>query len=258
MELEGKVALITGGGGGIGAGMAEAFAEKGMRFVLADLDSDRARTEAARFGDKALALALDVTSLDSWSAAREQAIDRFGQVDVLCNNAGVSIAWNALTDVQPDEFDLAMKVNVYGVFNGIKTFGADMIARKAGHIVNTSSFNGLISMPVMGPYSASKFGVTALSVALRGEMAPHGVGVSTVYPGATRSGMTAAIGERYKDRMRTQQIMEPVWIGRAVVAAIENNRAHVISHPNLKPAFDAWIKELDDSFGEPADPDYLT
>lgn len=257
MELAGKVAFISGGGGGIGVGMAEAFAEKGMRFVLADLDAERASSAAARFGDRALAVALDVTSPESWRAARGAAIARFGQVDVLCNNAGVSIAWNALTEVPPEEFDLAMKVNVYGVFHGVQTFGPDMISRKSGHIVNTSSFNGLISMPVMGPYSASKFGVTALSVALRGEMAPHGVGVSTVYPGATRSGMTEAIGARYKDRMRTQAIMEPVWVGRAVVAAIEANRAHVISHPNLKPAFDAWISELDESFGAPADPNYL-
>lgn len=256
MELNGKVAFITGGGGGIGEGMAQAFAEKGMQFVLADLDRGRAEAEAAKYGDEALALALDVTSLDSWAAARERALERFGQVDVLCNNAGVSIAWAPLVDVPPDDFDLAIRVNLYGVYYGVKTFGPDMVARKSGHVVNTSSFNGLISMGTMGPYSASKFAVTALSVALRQEMAPHGVGVSTVYPGATRSGMTSAIAARYKDVMRTQNIMEPVWIGRAVAAAIERNQPHIISHPDLRPSWDAWIAELAASFGEPADPDY--
>jgi NAD(P)-dependent dehydrogenase (short-subunit alcohol dehydrogenase family) len=108
MDLAGRVAFITGGGGGIGAGMAEAFAEKGMRFVLADIDGKRASDEAARFGERALALELDVTLPESWQAARKRAIDRFGQVDVLCNNAGVSIAWNALIDVSPEEFDLAV------------------------------------------------------------------------------------------------------------------------------------------------------
>ena len=256
MDLMGKVAFITGGAGGIGVGMAEAFAEKGMRFVLADIDGERAQEAADSFGACALGLDLDVTSLESWQVAREQALARFGQVDVLCNNAGVSVAWSSLVDIPTEDFDLAIKVNLYGVFNGVKTFGPDMVGRRSGHIVNTASFNGLISMPTMGPYSASKFGVTALSVAMRGEMAPHGVGVSTVYPGATRSGMTKALGERYPDRMNTRSIMEPVWVGRAVVMDIENNRAHVISHPNLKPAFDAWIGELDAAFGEPADPDY--
>ena len=256
MELNDKVAFITGGGGGIGEGMAEAFAEKGMKLVLADLDQERAEAEAGKYGERALALELDVTSPDSWASARGKAIERFGQVDVLCNNAGVSIPWNPLVNVPIEEFDLAVKVNLYGVYYGVRTFGLDMIARKSGHIVNTSSFNGLLSVATMAPYSASKFGVTALSAALRQEMAPYGVGVSTVYPGATRSRMTSAIQERYKDVMRSQNIMEPVWIGRAVVKAIEQNKAHVISHPGLKPAWDGWMEELAASFGEPADPNY--
>lgn len=256
MELNDKVAFITGGGGGIGIGLAQAFAEQGMRLVLADLDEAAARTAAEPFGDRAIALKLDVTSLWNWSEAREQTAKHFGPIDVLCNNAGVSIAWNALVDVPPEDFDRAMQINLYGVYNGVKTFGPEMIARKSGHIVNTSSFNGLISMGTMGSYSASKFGVTALSVALRQEMAEHGIGVSTIYPGATRSRMVTDIGERYADRIKSQLFMEPLWIGRAVVAAIKANAPHVISHPNLKPAFDAWTAELMASFGEPADPNY--
>jgi NAD(P)-dependent dehydrogenase (short-subunit alcohol dehydrogenase family) len=256
MELNGKVAFITGGGGGIGEGIAEAFAEQDMKLVLADLDQGRAQAQADKYGDGAFALKLDVTSLDSWAAARAEALGRFGQVDVLCNNAGVSIPWNPLVDVPVEEFDLAIKVNLYGVYFGVKTFGPHMMARRSGHIVNTSSFNGLLSMGPMGPYSASKSGVTALSVSLRQEMAAYGVGVSTVYPGATRSRMTSSIQERHKDVMRTRKIMEPVWIGRAIVKAIEQNEAHIISHPNLRPAWDAWVGELAASFGEPADPDY--
>lgn len=256
MELAGKTAFITGGGGGIGEGLAEAFAEKGMRIVLADLDLGRAEAAAARYGEDALGLRLDVRSMESWKLAKEAALDRFGQVHVLCNNAGVSIGWNALVDVPPEEFELAFEVNVFGVYNGVKTFGPAMVARKSGHIVNTSSFNGLISMGRMGPYSASKFAVTALSVALRQEMAPHGVGVSTVYPGATRSHMSSEIFARHADLVRDQELMEPVWIGRAVVAAIEQNKPHVISHPALKPAYDAWTDEVLGSFGEPAQPGF--
>lgn len=256
MELAGRTAFITGGGGGIGEGLAEAFVEKGMRIVLADLNLDRAEAEAAKYSEDAVGLSLDVRSLDSWTRAREAALDRFGQVDVLCNNAGVSIGWNALVDVPPADFELAFQVNVFGVYNGVKTFGPDMVARKSGHIVNTSSFNGLVSMGRMGPYSASKFAVTALSVALRQEMAAHGVGVSTVYPGATRSNMTSDIFARHADTVRSQKLMEPVWIGRAVVSAIEQNRPHVISHPALKPAYEAWTDEVLGAFGEPAEPGF--
>lgn len=257
MEVAGKTAFITGGGGGIGTGLAQAFAEKGMKLVLADLDLDRAESEAARFGADAMGLKIDVASPESWELAKQAALARFGAVDVLCNNAGVSILWNALADVPPEDFERAFRVNVFGVYNGVKAFGPDMVARKSGHIVNTSSFNGLLSIGMMGPYSASKFAVTALSVALRQEMAPHGVGVSTIYPGATRSFMTSEIFERYPDLVRTQKVMEPVWIGRAVITAIERNEPHIISHPALKPAYEAWISEVLESFGEPAQPDYL-
>lgn len=256
MELNGKIAFITGGGGGIGTGLAQAFAEKGMRLVLADLDEESARCAVEPFGDQAIALTLDVTSLQSWSDAREKTASHFGPPDVLCNNAGVSIPWQPLIDLSPEQFDHAIKANLYGVYNGIKTFAPDMIARRSGHIVNTSSFNGLIAMGTMGGYSASKFAVTGLSVALRQEMAEHGIGVSTVYPGATKSRMLSAIEDRHAKRMRSQVAMEPLWIGRAVVSAIENNAPHVISHPHLRPAYDAWVAELSASFGDPADPDY--
>lgn len=257
MDFSDRVAFITGGGGGIGSGMAEAFFERGMKLVLADLDFARAEEVAAGFGDNGMALALDVTSLESWAQARVRVRERFGEVDVLCNNAGVSIAWNALVDVPPEQFDLVMKVNLYGVYNGVKTFGPDMIARRSGHIVNTASFNGLISMGTMGPYSASKFGVTALSVALRQEMAAHGIGVSTIYPGATRSEMTRVAFERYGDIVRKQNLMEPVWIGRDVLRAIEEDRAHIITHPALKPAWDEWTSEVSGAFGDPSEPGFV-
>jgi NAD(P)-dependent dehydrogenase (short-subunit alcohol dehydrogenase family) len=256
MELNGKVAFITGGGGGIGEGMAEAFVEKGMRVVLADIDQAKAQAVAKRFGDAAMAVELDVTSLHSWALARERALAHFGEVDVLCNNAGISIKWQPLVDLDPELFDRTIAINLKGVFNGVKTFGHDLIARKSGHIVNTSSLNGLLSMGSMGPYAASKFAVTALTKALRDEMAPHGVGVTAVYPGLTRSGMSLDISKANEPHMKSMQMMEPVWLGRAVVRAIEINEPHVITHPSAKPALEAWQSELLGAFGEPAEPGY--
>lgn len=256
MELNGKAAFITGGGGGIGEGMAEAFVERGMRVVVADIDHAKARAVAEKLGDAAMAVELDVTSLHGWALARERALAHFGEVDVLCNNAGISIRWQPLVDLDPDDFARTIDINLKGVFNGVKTFGHDLIARKSGHIVNTSSLNGLLSMGRMGAYAASKFAVTALTKALRDEMAPHGVGVSAVYPGLTRSGMSTDISKTNEAHMRSMQMMEPIWLGRAVVRAIEANAPHVITHPGAKPALEAWQAEIIAAFGEPAQPGY--
>jgi NAD(P)-dependent dehydrogenase (short-subunit alcohol dehydrogenase family) len=260
MELAGKIAFITGGGGGIGGGMAEAFAENGMKIVLADIDLDQAQQQAAALpaGTDALAIQLDVTSLDSWAAARQAALDRFGQVDVLCNNAGISVPWQPLVDVPPEDFERAIRINLFGVYYGVKTFGPDMIARKSGHICNTSSMNGLIAPAMMAPYSASKFAVTALTDSLRDEMAPHGVGVSALYPGLTRSNMSLATSQLDKAAVmpKSMRMMEPVWLGRAVVAAIQNGPPHIISHPDHKAAVQARFASVLDCFGEPAEPGY--
>jgi NAD(P)-dependent dehydrogenase (short-subunit alcohol dehydrogenase family) len=264
MKLKDKVAFVTGGGGGIGGGMAEAFAEQGMRVAVADIDLGAAQEQAGKLDCEALALEIDVTSLDSWAAARQAASAKFGQVDVLCNNAGISVAWKPLVDMAPETFDRAMKINVYGVFNGVKTFAPDMIGRGYGHICNTSSLNGLISNQTMATYSASKFAVTAMTDALRDELAPHGVGVSALYPGLTRSKMSLAVqpgGELFEDpkmaaMLKSMVMMEPVWLGRAVVKAIQDGTQHIISHPSAKPNVEAWFSEILASFGEPAEPGY--
>lgn len=256
MELAGTTAFITGGGGGIGEGLAEAFVEQGMNVVLADINADAAAVQAAKYGAAAIGLQLDVTSPASWDRAKLAALGRFGQVDVLCNNAGISLAWQPLIDVTPDDFARVFQVNTFSIHHGVRAFGPDMIARRRGHILNTSSFNGLISHGTMGPYSASKFAVTALTVALREEMAPHGIGVTAIYPGATRSLMSAEMFARHPDVIRKQRLMEPVWIGRAAVAAIRKNEPHIISHPALKPAYDSWVDEVLAAFREPAEPGY--
>jgi NAD(P)-dependent dehydrogenase (short-subunit alcohol dehydrogenase family) len=263
MQLAGKVAFISGGGGGIGVGMAEAFVEKGMSVVLADIDFDYARQAAAQFGDKALPLALDVVSLHSWTVARDAAVARFGAIDVLCNNAGISTPRLSLDQFPPDEFARVVAINVTGVHNGIVAFAGEMRARGAGHIVNTSSLNGLIPFGTFGAYSASKFAVLGLSDALRQELAPHGVGVSTLFPGLTRSRMSldpdVGADKGKIDRAALEaNMMEPVWLGRAVARAVEENRPYIITHPEYKPQLEARFREILDAFGEPAQPGYRT
>lgn len=257
MQLEGKVAFISGGGGGIGSGMAETFIEKGMSVVLADVQLDYAEAAADRLGDRALPLALDVTSLQSWAAARDAALAHFGQVDVLCNNAGVSTTWTPIDQFAPEEFERVMAVNVTGVFYGIRTFAGDMRARRLGHIVNTSSMNGLSPYRGLGAYSGSKFAVFGLSNALRDELAADGVGVSTLFPGLVRSrmSMNRASGVQGSGLAREAleaRMMDPLKVGHAVARAIESNAPYIVTHPEHKAQFEARCRALLEAFDEAA------
>lgn len=257
-QLEGKVAFITGGGGGIGFGIAQALAEKGMQLVLADVDIDHAREQAEALGEHAIAVELDVTSLESWNAAREQACARFGQVDVLCNNAGISHPREPLDQIPPSTFERVMAVNTTGVYNGVVTFADAMRQRRSGHIVNTSSLNGLLPFGTFAAYTASKFAVAGMSEALRAELAPFDVGVSILYPGLTRSRMSlgdAASGD-IPPEVIEQGMMDPIWVGRAVVKAIEENQLHIITHPEHRAVFEARMRDILEAHGEPAQPGF--
>ncbi|TCM20598.1 short-subunit dehydrogenase [Novosphingobium sp. PhB165] len=265
-NLQGKTVFITGGGGGIGGGMAQAFAERGARIVLADIDHGFAQEEAAKLPSdvEVFTLPLDVRSLEGWEAARVEAEARFGAVDVLCNNAGISTGFKPLFDVSPEEFERVMAINVTGVYNGIQTFGPAMAARGEGHIVNTSSMNGLSPFASFAAYSASKFAVLALSDALRDELAPQGVGVSTLFPGLTRSRMSEAdlgkvsAGDPARRAAIEANMMEAIWLGRAVVRAVENDEPYIVTHPDYREGVRARQERILAAFGEPAQPDYRT
>ena len=259
MDVAGKVVVVTGGGGGIGSGIVEAFVEKGAKVALTDINLDYAKAEAARIGGETIALAHDVTSPESWAEVKAAVEAAFGPVDVLCNNAGVALSFKPMETVSDAEFDRVMAINVKGVFLGCKLFMAEMKARGSGHIVNTSSVNGLLPHGTFAVYSASKFAVTGLSEALALELAPHGVGVSILYPGFTRSRMSEGQVPGLSDEqmaMLKSRMMEPIWLGRGVVKAVEENLLHIIPHPAHKPNLEARMDVLYAHYGEPAQPGY--
>lgn len=259
MDVAGKVILVTGGGGGIGAGITEAFAEKNAQVAITDINGEWAEAEAARIGRGAIAFQHDVTSPESWAEVKAGVEAAFGPVDVLCNNAGISLPFKPMEEITLDQFDRVMAINVRGVFLGCHLFMGEMKARGSGHIVNTSSVNGQLPHGTFACYSASKFALAALSESIRQELEPFGVGVSILYPGLTRSRMSEGQMADLPEEIRKAidgKMMEPIWLGRAVVRAVEENRLHIITHPDHLDALKARIDTLYSAFGEPAQPGF--
>jgi len=180
-----RVAVITGGAGGIGMALAAALARRGARLVLADLDAagvaDAARTLGAQ-GAQVLGVSTDVTDRAQVRALADAAIARFGAVHLVFNNAGVATVGDVL-DATPRDWEFAMGVNFWGVVHGVEVFAPMLVEQAAGgHIVNTASMAGLVGMQWLGIYCASKFAVVGLTESLHRELRASGIGVSVLCP----------------------------------------------------------------------------
>jgi len=186
MDYQGKVAVVTGGGSGIGRSLAHAFAKRGARIALADIEKpalDAVATELARAGTEVLALRVDVADSRQVAQLAESVYEAFGAAHVLCNNAGIGIG-GRVKDLSLEEWNWILRVNLFGVIHGLHAFLPHMLASgEPCHIVNTASLAGLVSMPGLAPYSASKYAVVAISEAPAMECAGSNVGVSVVCPG---------------------------------------------------------------------------
>lgn len=237
MDLsQAKHAFITGGASGLGLGMADALAKRGLNITIADINQDNLDAVLKTRGNQFRGIKLDTRDREGWAKAKAEAEAAFGPVDILCNNAGISPNGQTLADMDPESFDRILDINLVGIVNGVFAFAADMRERGRGHIVNTSSQAGLsTTVPGVGAYSIAKFGVTALSEALRTELEPHGVGVTALFPGYVKTGLAAntqALGgdvRQYSAAMPESDVT-PADVGEMVVEAIETNASHVVTH----------------------------
>ena len=190
-DFSGKTAFITGAGSGIGRALSERLAAEGCRLMLGDIDEASLRETARLLKDAGATVEtarLDVADRAAVEALAAQSIDRFGQVDLVFNNAGVWIA-DDVADMVYEDFDWLMNINFWGVVHGCKAFLPHMTARRSGHIVNMSSLFGLIAIPGQSAYCASKFAVGGFTEALRLELAGSGVSVHGVYPAGFATGI---------------------------------------------------------------------
>jgi NAD(P)-dependent dehydrogenase (short-subunit alcohol dehydrogenase family) len=255
---------VTGAASGIGAALAAAFGAEGGRVVLADIDAsalDRVDASLRASGIETLAIPTDVSDAEAVSRLCRATLDRFGRVDVVCNNAGVS-TFNLLADQTLDDWRWVIGVNLWGVVHGVQTFLP--ILRGQGtpaHIVNTASVAGLWSgIPFIGPYAVSKVGVVSLSETLRDELASDGsaIRVSVLCPGSVATDVTQS--ERHRSpalgsEVRTtagEQMREVIRdsltgpdgkpasaVAAMVLDAIRRDRFWIVTHASAAPPLEA-------------------
>lgn len=243
MRLAGRVAVITGAGGGIGRGIALALARRGCALALADRSAEGLAATASQVaGVRASTHRLDVTDREACLALPAAVIDQHGRVDILVNNAGVAIG-GTFEQVDESDFDWLMEVNFHAVVRLTRTFLPHLKASDAGRIVNISSLFGLIAPPGQTAYCAAKFAVRGFSESLRRELDEAGssVGVTVVHPGGVNTDIArsarpprhvtneeAALIASEKDRFQAFLRMPPEKAGEIIVEGVEKDRARVI------------------------------
>ena len=191
-KLNGRVALVTGGARGQGACEARLFADEGARVVVADVLDDPGREVAAQLGDQGRFVHLDVTSQAGWAEAVGIALQHFGHLDALVNNAGVG-SGGTIQDTSLEEFWRVIRINQVGVFLGMRAAVPAMIAAGGGTVVNTASTSGLVGIAGTGAYTASKHAVIAMTRVAALELGPSNIRVNVVAPGGVDTPMNAAV-----------------------------------------------------------------
>lgn len=283
-EISGKAAVVTGGGSGIGMGLAKELARQGAAVAIADIMLENAINVADMInakGGKAIALACDVCDRSSVARMKDEANAALGPIHLVFANAGAT-AFEPLMAMSDEDVDWILDVNLRGVMHTVRAFLPNMIAAGTGHLCATASLAGLMPgwIAAHSPYSAAKAGIIGLMMNLQIELAEHGIHTTSYCPGGVATGMRvnnaryrpkqyggAAEGEIHLGEENQEQsslkFYHPEDVAPMVLNAVRNNRAFVFDHPDLRPLFattysnvveacyddaDDWMKK----HGEPA------
>jgi NAD(P)-dependent dehydrogenase (short-subunit alcohol dehydrogenase family) len=261
-DLEGKVAVVTGGASGIGRALATACRDAGMRVVIADVEEHALRRAARELG--VTGMLCDVS--DAWSvqALADDVQEQFGTCHLLCNNAGVG-GGGRFEELTLNDWRWVLGVNLWGVIHGLQSFLPLLRANPdGGHVVNTASLAGLSPLPGAAPYAASKYAVVGISETLREELAGTPVGVSVLCPGFVRTNIFTSQRNRPDDlrndepkveartanegiiRVVMETAIDPSDVATHVLDAVRDGRFWVITHPEMLAGVLERRRELDD------------
>lgn len=255
-NFKGQVAVVTGAASGIGLATATRFAEEGMKVVLADIQQDalqKAVSGLQQAGHDVIAVPTDVSKLEHIQALADKTIEHYGKVNVVHNNAGVVRA-GTLEELAIDDWEWVLGVDLWSVIYGIKVFLPLIKQAGEGHIINTSSSNGLQATANIGPYAVAKFGVVAITETLKLELdeANSPVGASVLCPGAVKTRICesdrnreatgiAAATDSATDKAFINAAgpivdagLEPTVVADMIVAAIKNQDFWIITHSEWK------------------------
>jgi NAD(P)-dependent dehydrogenase (short-subunit alcohol dehydrogenase family) len=206
-RLDGKRAIVTGGGAGIGRAIAQRLADEGARVLVADLDADAAGTVAAELGGDARGRRVDVTSEDDVAALVAAAVEAWGGLDVMVNNAGVGVA-GPVTETSGEDWARIMAVNLTGTFHGMKAAIPAMRESGGGSVVNIASVAAVVGVKDRAAYSASKGGIYALTRAAALDHIEEGVRINCVCPGTVDTPWIGRITAGYEDPAEARAQMQ--------------------------------------------------
>ena len=260
-HFQGKTAVITGAGSGIGRGMALTFAREGMQIVVSDVQGEAARLVASEIvaaGGKAIGIETDVSDLGAVQRLAAAASEVFGAVHVLCNNAGVSVRRRG-TEATPQDWQWVLGVNLWGVIHGIETFLPGMLAQtEQCHIVNTSSMNGIFPSAFSAMYSTSKYAILGLSETMANELSGTNVDISILCPAsvATRihesernrpESLTPSSPAGMHVRSSTFDLsppLDPLVVGKLVLNGIRLRQLHIFTDMKIIPIIKARHEKI--------------
>jgi len=265
-DFKNKVAVITGGASGIGRAMAERFAREGMKIVLADIEAPALEaTVAAMKADGATVIGVltDVSKSEQIEALAAQTLEAFGKVHILCNNAGVGAHPRATWELTKADWEWVIGANLWSVIYGVQTFVPIMLKQdEPGHVINTASMAGLLSLGMMSPYFATKHAVVSISESLHFEFAVRGskLKAHALCPAfvntrigesernrpdrepATLSPIEAQVGEAFARRLATG--MPASELAEKVFEAVCEDRLYILTHPERKPEFEWRVQNI--------------
>jgi NAD(P)-dependent dehydrogenase (short-subunit alcohol dehydrogenase family) len=273
-EFKGKTAVISGGAEGIGFSIAQALGAQGMNIVLGDIDAEQLAKATAQLTTQqvpVLAVVMDVTRPEQWQQLGQQALDRFGSIHMLVNNAGVGGGTGTVEQIDERDWRWVLDVNLMGVIHGTQAL-IPLIKRhgEGGWLINVASMAGMAGVPYAGAYTATKVAVVGMSESWFAELQPHNIKVSVLCPAFVKTRINLSERNRQTDYQhrrddteqdaviaaRMQAIIDNGLavevVGQRVVEAVKQGELYIFTHPNYRKVVQQRYQAIDDAFARSA------